>query len=104
MVMYSIEQGFGIFDTGASGFAVSKYSLDTLESEEPDSFGELDTHRRKLMGFGGGTNTYSLGMKPQTVKEGPLRGLTLDWDVTDNPNTSDKTPHSYLIVGLERTV
>ena len=77
--MYTTEPGFGIFGTEASGCAISKHSIDQLQALGPQSFSKFDTQKRNIMGFGGGAS-------------GPLRGITMGWGVTENPNTHDRTP------------
>ena len=58
LINYHAEPGFGIFDSGATGHAISVHELDQLRAEEPDAFTEIDDTRRKVMGFGGGTQTF----------------------------------------------
>ena len=65
--MYHVEPGDGTFGTGATGNAVSKAKLEKLTEEDPDAFGSLDPDRRKLIGFGGGSKTFSLRVCPHTI-------------------------------------
>ena len=66
------EPGFGIFDSGATGPAISAFELKQLRDEEPESFTEIDENRRKIMGFGGGTQAYSIGVCTQKPTKGPI--------------------------------
>ena len=59
LINYHVEPGFGIFDSGATGHAISAHELDQLRAEEPEAFTEIDEGRRKVMCFGGGTQTFS---------------------------------------------
>ena len=46
------------------------------------------------MGFGGGTQTFSLGVCTQTPSTGPMARRPIEWDVSNNThsNRPDKTP------------
>ena len=35
--MYTVDRGYGIFDTGATGNAISKHQLDQLREDDPDA-------------------------------------------------------------------
>ena len=67
-----MENGYAIFDSGATGHAISKFQLDLLREDDPSLISEIDPDRRKLLGFGGGTNTVSLGVATHKVTHGPL--------------------------------
>ena len=90
--MYSVSRGYGIFDTGATGNAISKVQLEKLMEDDPSAFGEIDSGRVKTIGFGGGTRVRSLGVCPQTSTTGPLSNSTFERDVSDNPGQKDSTP------------
>ena len=59
--MYSVSRGDGIFDTGATGNAISKVQLEKLMEGDPSDFGEIDSDRVRVIGFGGGAKVLSLG-------------------------------------------
>ena len=46
------------------------------------------------MGFGGGAQTFSLGVCTQTPSTGPMARRPIEWDVSNNThsNRPDKTP------------
>ena len=90
--MCHVARGSGAFDTGATGSAASKPQFDQLSKDGPDSFGPLDTARRKLVGFSGGAKTFSLGVRPQTITTGPLANSSFAWSASDSPGAQDLTP------------
>ena len=51
LINYHVEEGYGIFDTGATGHAISEHELNRLIDEEPESFSAIDSSRRKVMGL-----------------------------------------------------
>ena len=89
VISYHVRPGFGIFDTGATGHAISAHELTQLRSEEPGAFTDIGESRRKAMGFGGGTQTYSLGVCTQRPTEGPMSRHPIKWDACNN-QSSDK--------------
>ena len=91
------EPGFGIFDSGATGPVISAYELKNLRAEEPEAFSEIDESRRKVMGFGGGTQTFSLGVCTQSPTRGPMAHKPIERDVSNNTqsNRPDKTPSTH---------
>ena len=56
------EPGLGIFDSGATGSAISAFEPRQLRAEEPEAFTEIDENHRKMFGFGGGAQTLSIGV------------------------------------------
>ena len=72
------EPGFGIFDSDATGPAISAFELDQLRAEEPEAFTDTDASRRKVMGFGGGTQTFSLGVCTPSFPRDPWRADPLN--------------------------
>ena len=45
------EPGFGIFDSGATGSAISAFELNNLRAEEPGNFSRLDAESTKGHGL-----------------------------------------------------
>ena len=89
-----VEPGFGIFDSGATGHAISVHELDQLRAEKPDAFTDIDETRSNVMGFGGGTRTFSLGVCTDNPSAGPMSHKPIEWDVSNNTqsNRPDRTP------------
>ena len=105
LISYHVEPGFGIFDSGATGHAISVHELDHLRAEDPDASTEVDEARRKVMGLGGGTQTRSLGVCTHNPTVGPMSHKPIEWDVSNNThsNTPDKCHHSFRLHGPGRT-
>ena len=99
LINYNAAPGFSIFDSGATGHASSVHELGQLRAEEPEAFTEIDENRRKVMGFGGGTQTFpSLGVCTQSPSVGPMSHTPIEWGVSNNTqsNQPDKTPPLIL--------
>ena len=96
-----VEPGFGIFDSGASGHAISAHELNQHRAEEPEAFTEIGESRRKVMSFGGGAQTFSLGVCTHSPSTGPMSHKPIEWDVSNNAqsNRPDNPPstHSHCV-------
>ena len=85
-----MDRGYGIFDTGTTGWAISKSPSDKLTKDVSGPC-ILDPGGRKLLSHGGDTEASLLGVGPHIATAGSLANSHFNWDARRSPGKDDTT-------------